>query len=94
MYFGWADAALNPIAGIEYYEKARERFGDSTTGFFRLFMVPGMFHCSGGVGPSVFDKLTPLMNWVEKGVAPERLIAFTSDGRYLTSARVRMVGGG
>jgi feruloyl esterase len=30
-------------------------------------MVPGMFHCSGGPGPNVFDSLTPLVNWVELG---------------------------
>ena len=38
-------------------------------------MVPGMFHCGGGVGCSSFDKLTPLMQWVEAGTAPERLTA-------------------
>jgi feruloyl esterase len=36
-------------------------------------MVPGMFHCSGGVGCSTVDWLTPMVEWVEKGVAPEAL---------------------
>jgi feruloyl esterase len=41
----------------------------------RFFRVPGMGHCSGGPAPDQFDALTPLVNWVEKGVAPEQIIA-------------------
>ena len=74
MYFGWADAGLNPRMGVEYYEQVAERMGPSTNSFFRLFMVPGMFHCDGGVGVSTFDAMTPLVRWVEKGVVPERII--------------------
>jgi len=75
MYFGWADPALNPRMGVEYYESVRERMGASTPEFFRLFMIPGMFHCGGGVGTSTFDLLGPLVEWVEKGVAPDRILA-------------------
>ncbi|MGH9675276.1 MAG: tannase/feruloyl esterase family alpha/beta hydrolase [Bryobacteraceae bacterium] len=75
MYYGWADQALNALMGVDYYESVRERMGDSTAGFFRLFMVPGMFHCTGGVGTSTFDALTPLIRWVEQGTAPDRLPA-------------------
>jgi len=46
-----------------------------TQTYARLFMVPGMFHCSGGPGPNVFDALTPLVQWVEQGVAPETIVA-------------------
>jgi feruloyl esterase len=46
-----------------------------TQEYARLFMVPGMYHCLGGPGPNVFDALTPLVNWVEHGVAPETIIA-------------------
>ena len=46
-----------------------------TQSYARLFMVPGMFHCSGGPGPNTFDALTPLVNWVETGVAPETIVA-------------------
>src|SRR4029434_1550999 len=73
MYYGWADPALNAQMGVDYYESAVKQMGATTTEFFRLFMVPGMFHCGGGVGCSSFDKLTPLMEWVEKGTNPERL---------------------
>jgi hypothetical protein len=75
MYFGWADPQLNPMMGVEYYEKVAEKMGSSTSDFFRLFMVPGMFHCGGGVGTSVFDAATPLVNWVESGKAPAQIAA-------------------
>lgn len=74
-YFGWADPALNPMMGVGYYERVRERFGLSTAEFYRLFMVPGMYHCSGGVGASTFDALTPLVEWVERGHAPAVIAA-------------------
>jgi feruloyl esterase len=75
MYFGWADPQLNPLMGVEYYEKTVEKMGSSTGDFFRLFMAPGMFHCGGGVGPNVFDAATPLLKWVETGNAPEQITA-------------------
>jgi feruloyl esterase len=40
-----------------------------------LFLAPGMGHCGGGEGPSVFDKVGPLEQWVEHGKAPDALIA-------------------
>jgi feruloyl esterase len=46
-----------------------------TQSYARLFMAPGVFHCAGGPGPNVFDALTPLINWVEGGVAPETILA-------------------
>ena len=76
MYFGWADTRLNPLMGVNYYEDVVEQMGPSTTDFFRLFMVPGMFHCGGGAGVAVdpFDVLPSLVDWVEEGSAPDRLI--------------------
>jgi len=47
----------------------------ATQSYARLFMVPGMYHCAGGPGPNVFDALTPLVQWVEQGVAPETIVA-------------------
>jgi feruloyl esterase len=75
MYFGWADPALNPMMGVEYYEAVTERMGAHTKDFFRLFMAPGMYHCGGGPGPNVFDTLGPLSEWVERGKAPDTLEA-------------------
>jgi len=73
MSFGWADQALNPLMGIEYYDRVLEEFGPSVPDFFRLFMVPGMFHCGGGVGVDSIPWLSELVRWVERGIAPERI---------------------
>ena len=61
--------------GIDYYEKVAAKFGSQTGDFFRLFMVPGMAHCRGGVGTDELDALTAVFDWVEKGNAPKELIA-------------------
>jgi len=42
------------------------------TNSMRLFMAPGMNHCGGGDGPSEFDSVEALEQWVEKGKAPDR----------------------
>ena len=86
-YHGWGDAAISALSSIDYYDSVQtflSRFPDlrSTdrlvlspiTDFYRLFMVPGMGHCGGGVGPNSFDTLAPLEAWVEKDVAPEQII--------------------
>ena len=75
MYFGWADTALNPMMGVGYYEDVLAVTGEATRDFYRLFMVPGMFHCGGGLGVSQADYLGPLMDWVEAGKAPDRILA-------------------
>jgi len=74
-YSGWADQQVNPFPGIEYYEAVSRRMGDGPTrDFYRLFMVPGMFHCNGGPGCGTVDWLAAVMDWVEKGNAPAQLI--------------------
>jgi len=75
MYFGWADPALNPLMGVEYYEGVTEKMGAGTRDFFRLFMVPGMLHCGDGPGPNSFDTLGPLSEWVEQGKPPDSIQA-------------------
>ncbi len=75
MTYGWADPVLQPMAGVDYYEQALARNGPQTPQFFRLFMVPGMGHCSGGVATDRFDAVTALVDWVEKGRAPDAIRA-------------------
>ncbi len=75
MTYGWADTILQPMAGVNYYEQAAARNGPDTAGFFRLFMAPGMGHCGGGIGPDRHDAMTAMIDWVEKGTAPESMIA-------------------
>lgn len=75
-YWGWADAALNPIMGTDYYRAVSAKLGlAQTQSFYRMFFIPGVAHCSGGYGPHQIDAMTPLIEWVEGGKAPERLPA-------------------
>ena len=87
-YAGWADAAIAPENGLNYYRKVIQTIGDPRD-FYRIFMVPGMAHCSGGAGPNAFgngasngpvidadhDLVKALERWVEQGIAPDKLIA-------------------
>jgi len=75
MTYGWADQVLQPLQGVNYYEAAVARNGPHTGEFFRLFMVPGMTHCAGGVGTDRFDPMTAMINWVEKNQPPQVLHA-------------------
>jgi feruloyl esterase len=56
MYSGWADPVGPPLDAVDYYDRVTLAMGgrDHTQDFFRLFLAPGMGHCSGGVGPEVF----------------------------------------
>jgi hypothetical protein len=82
MYFGWADTALTPYMAIDYYEQVTKKLGPATADFMRFFLVPGMFHCRGGIGVDRIDALTPLLNWVETGKAPASIVgARVEDGK-------------
>jgi feruloyl esterase len=58
-----------------------------TEDFFRLFLVPGVHHGGGGPGLTEFDALTALENWLEKGQAPEKLIAQRSSNGIVERSR-------
>jgi feruloyl esterase len=84
MYTGWADPVVPPHDTVAYYDAVVKAMGglDRTREFYRFFLAPGMGHCSGGPGPNQFDALTALEHWVEKGVAPDKLIAsHTTNGK-------------
>jgi feruloyl esterase len=85
MYHGWSDPALTPLVSVDFYSAMAKTMGGGFKHLqddARLFMVPGMHHCAGGPGPYAFDPLTPLIGWVEFGVAPDRIIGTVpSSGR-------------
>jgi feruloyl esterase len=88
-YTGWLDPVVPPQDTAAYYEGVAKVMGgyDKTRDFYRLFTAPGMGHCAGGPGPNSFDALTALENWVEKGVAPDKLIATHSTGGKVDRTR-------
>ena len=73
-----ADPTFHGTDTIDYYERMAAANGgiDKVQGWSRFFAVPGMLHCRGGDSAlDEFDLLTAVMNWVEKGVAPESVVA-------------------
>ncbi len=74
IYNGWADPVIPPLRIIQYYEDV-QRKTPNTQSFARLFLAPGMNHCGGGPGPNAFDALAALESWVERGEAPDQIVA-------------------
>ena len=75
MTYGWADQILQPMMGVRYYEGVVAKNGKDSANFARLFMMPGVAHCGGGIGPDRNDAVTAVIDWVEKGKAPDSLLA-------------------
>ncbi len=79
LYHGWADATAHPEPTFDYYGSVVEATFDGDISAAReaarLFMAPGMGHCDGGPGPNTWDRLQPLVEWVEQGRAPDFLVA-------------------
>ena len=75
LWHGWSDQHISPINTIAYHEAVQRYMGERQANRFeRLYLVPGMYHCSGGEGPSEMDLLSPVMRWVESGWAPDEII--------------------
>ena len=88
-YAGWMDPVVPPQDTAAYYEGVARLMGghDRTRDFYRLFIAPGMGHCSGGPGPNTFDAVGALEAWVEKGQAPDKLIATHSTAGKVDRSR-------
>ncbi len=80
LWHGWNDPAINPLMTIQYYEDVLKR-DPKAREYVRLFMAPGVLHCGGGNGiaPSEREFLNAVVAWVEKGSAPEQLVAARRD---------------
>ncbi len=94
LYHGWADPAITALSTIQYYDSVRAKLGaKDMDSFVRLYMVPGMQHCGGGPGADSFGQVgnlnfddpqhsvdAALEQWVEKGAAPETIVASKYEG--------------
>ena len=83
VYHGWSDPDISPLGSIDYYEdvlafegagSGRDAALAAVRDYFRLFLVPGLGHCSGGPGYNRLDPLTALERWVEDGIAPDTIL--------------------
>lgn len=81
-WHGMADPLIMHDGTVLYWNKLRQKVRNQTEldSFYRLFLAPGAGHCFGGVGPNPTEPLSTLVNWVEKGIIPDTLLAETTVG--------------
>lgn len=91
IYHGLVDTLIIAQDTIDYYnDMVDTTFAGSMAEAqdkARLFLAPGMGHCRGGPGPDTWDKLAPLVDWVENGTAPERITATHSTNNVVDNER-------
>jgi feruloyl esterase len=76
-FHGDSDQWFSPLDTLEYYKSLAAANGgaEKVAEWSRMYLVPGMRHCGGGPALDQFDMLGAVTNWVEKGIAPESVIA-------------------
>jgi pimeloyl-ACP methyl ester carboxylesterase len=75
VYHGTADPIFSSDDTTAWYDALRSANNGDANNFARFYRVPGMNHCGSGPSTDQFDMLTPLVNWVEKGQAPDSVLA-------------------
>ena len=75
IYHGTSDPIFSSDDSVSYIQGLDTANGGSAADFARLYLIPGMNHCGGGPSTDQFDMLTPLVHWVENGVAPNSVMA-------------------
>jgi len=76
LWHGWSDPHISPLNTVAYLNAVQRVMGAAQAeAFTRLYLLPGVYHCGNGEGPSAVDFLTPLLDWVERGVAPQAVVA-------------------
>ena len=77
IFHGTADGIFSALESVDYYQRLSSNNGGvaPTRAWARLFLIPGMNHCSGGPATDSYDGLSAMVDWVEKGTAPERVLA-------------------
>jgi Tannase and feruloyl esterase len=75
VYHGNSDQIFSSNDTETWYKAVQANNGGNASNFARFFRVPGMGHCAGGPAADQFDVLQSLVDWVERGTAPDRVIA-------------------
>jgi Tannase and feruloyl esterase len=76
-YHGVSDPWFSPLDTLNYYKSLAEINGgaDAVSQWSKIYLVPGMGHCGGGPSLDQFDLLSAVVDWVEKGTAPQSVTA-------------------
>jgi hypothetical protein len=105
-YHGWADPLISALYSVDHYNGVVAFEGQGYPGtqrYYRLFMAPGMGHCSGGpglnsfanvtsnsgAGPASSDVFTALETWFEQGIAPNQVIATDAPNAFTVGTFTR-----
>jgi|WetSurMetagenome_2_1015567.scaffolds.fasta_scaffold28826_3 feruloyl esterase len=75
LYHGWADPGIAAGNTVNIYKGVLSKMGEKQDDWLRLFMIPGMGHCSGGPGTDQFNRMAVLERWREAGAAPDQIPA-------------------
>jgi hypothetical protein len=75
VYNGLSDQGMASSVLADWYDEVVSVNGEFIRDSVRLFLIPGMEHCSGGKATDQFDKLETIMAWVEEGIAPDSIEA-------------------
>ena len=75
VYHGMADGVFSPDDTIRWYSALDAQNAGNADEFARLYLVPGMGHCSSGPSTDQFNMFEALVAWVEEGVSPDRVTA-------------------
>ena len=76
---GVSDPIFSVNDTIRWWREVDRVNNGSAANFVRLFPVPGMAHCSGGPAIGQYDAFASLVDWVERGLAPDRILATAGD---------------
>jgi hypothetical protein len=88
IWHGLNDQLIFPQGTINYYDRVTQFMGgpEKTRDFARLFLAPGVTHCSGGAGPQPDKPFDALVQWVERGSAPTMLNGVVLDSTGVVAA--------
>lgn len=88
LWTGWADPGVSPYIALNYYDTVRETMGEGAVAdFLTFYTLPGVYHCGGGPQQARMDFLTPLMDWVEDGTAPDKVVVNFEQDEVATMTR-------
>jgi feruloyl esterase len=103
LYQGWLDPSIIASQSLDYAAAVHAKLGEKrAANVLRLYMVPGMPHCGGGEGVNQFggsgsqisigapdqDLLSAVVEWVERGKAPQGIAAVRLENGRVTRERL------
>lgn len=87
LYHGLADSTIPFGHTVDYYNQVLKTMGKNQDDWFKLYLEPGMGHCSGGPGPDQFNKMGVIERWREANQAPDTVIASHVTGSTVDMTR-------